>query len=108
MKTRGICLYKERYLHLQCQPSTSNCVSLLTVLVWLSALADDGFPVVAGDVVEPHPVVVEVVENSNTELVTLPVVWLTSASTGDKIIKMRQYLISVSSHPPVWDQLTLL
>ena len=71
--------------------ATSNCVSLLSVVhywVWHSALADDGFPVVAGDVVEPHPVVVEVVENSNTELVTLPVVWLTSPSAGDKKIKM--------------------
>ena len=64
--------------------STSNCVSLLSV--WHSALADDGFPVVAGDVVEPHPVVVEVVENSNTELVTLPVVWLASPSAGGKMI----------------------
>merc|ERR550519_1780085 len=63
--------------------ATSNCVSLLSVvLVSHSALADDGFPVVAGDVVEPHPVVVEVVENSNTELVTLPVVWLTSPSAS--------------------------
>ena len=67
--------------------STSNCVSLLSVLhhvlVWHSALADDGFPVVTGDVVEPHPVVVEVVENSHTELIALPVVRLTSPGAGE-------------------------
>ena len=66
--------------------STSNCVSLLSVVhhwAWHSALADDGFPVVTGDVVEPHPVVVEVVENSHTELIALPVVRLTSPGAGE-------------------------
>ena len=87
MKTRGICLYKESYSHLQCVP-TSNCVGLLSSrLVWLSALADDWFPVVTGDVVEPHSIVVEIVQNSNTELVPLPVVWLPSAGAENIIYK---------------------
>ena len=90
MKTRGNCLYKESYSHLQCVP-TSNCVGLLSSrLVWLSALADDWFPVVTGDVVEPHSIVVEIVQKSNTELVPLPVVWLPSAGAENIIYK---YLI---------------
>ena len=52
-----------------------------SLLAWPSALADDGFPVVAGDVVEPHPVVVEVVENSNTEFIAFSVVRLSSSSS---------------------------
>jgi len=47
-----------------------------------SALADDGLPVVAGNVVEPDSVSVEVVEDSNTELIPLSVVWLRSTSSS--------------------------
>ena len=68
--------------------STFNVVHIKLCLVWPLALADDWFPVVAGDVVEPHPVVVEVVENSYTELIALPVVRLPSAGAGDQIIEM--------------------
>ena len=46
-----------------------------------SALADDGLAVVAGNVVEPDSVSVEVVEDSNTELIPLSVVWLRSTSS---------------------------
>ena len=59
-----------------------NCVSYEVV----SLLADDGLAVVAGDVVEPHPVVVEVVEHSHAELVTLPVVGLSAARTTNNYI----------------------
>ena len=52
----------------------------------VSLLADDGLAVVAGDVVEPHPVVVEVVEHSHAELVTLPVVGLSAARTTNNYI----------------------
>ena len=48
----------------------------------LSLLADDGLAVVAGDVVEPHPVVVEVVEHGQAGLVSLAVVRLPLASPG--------------------------
>ena len=50
-------------------------------LIVFSLLADDGLAVVAGDVVEPHPVVIEVVEHAHAELVTLPVVRLAATST---------------------------
>ena len=48
--------------------------------VWGLALADDGLPVVTADVVEPDSVVVEVVEDSNTELVSFSVVRLSPPS----------------------------
>ena len=51
-----------------------------------SLLADDGLAVVAGDVVEPHPVVVEVVEHAHAELVTFPVVRLAATSTTNNYI----------------------
>ena len=51
-----------------------------------SLLADDGLAVVAGDVVEPHPVVVEVVEHAHAELVALPVVRLAATSTTNNYI----------------------
>ena len=54
--------------------------------VVFSLLADDGLAVVAGDVVEPHPVVVEVVEHAHAELVALPVVGLSAASTTNNYI----------------------
>ena len=38
----------------------------------LSDLADDGLPVAAGHVVELDPVIVEVVEDRETDLVPLP------------------------------------
>jgi len=50
--------------------------------VLVSALAYDGLPVVTADVMEPDPVIVEVVQDSNTKLITFPVVWLTSSSTA--------------------------
>ena len=50
---------------------------------------------------EPHPVVVEVVENSNTELVTLPVVWLTSARAENNFDKnISNFPILVCASPP--------
>ena len=42
----------------------------------LSDLADDGLPVAAGHVVELDPVVVEVVQDGQTDLVALPIVRL--------------------------------
>ena len=56
---------------------------------------------VAGDVVEPHTVVVEVVENSNTELIPLPVVWLTSARAENNFDKnISNFPILVCASPP--------
>ena len=52
----------------------------------VSALADDGLPVVTADVVEPDPVVVEVVEDSNTELVSFSVVRLSPSSAREKTL----------------------
>ena len=42
-------------------------------------LTDDGLAVVAGNVVEDDPIIVEVVEDGQTELVSLPVVGLGAA-----------------------------
>ena len=39
-------------------------------------MTDDRFLVVTGDVVEPDPVIVEIVQHRHAELVALPVVWL--------------------------------
>ena len=49
-------------------------------------LTDDGFPVVAGDVVEPHAVVVEVVEDCQADLIPFSVIWL--RSVGSRNIKI--------------------
>ncbi len=50
--------------------------------LWSSlGLADDWLPVVAGDVVELDPVLVEVVEDAQAPLVPLPVVWLRATSS---------------------------
>jgi len=46
-----------------------------------SGLADDGLAVVARHVVEPHAVVVEVVEDRQADLVTFSVIWLRSVSS---------------------------
>ena len=45
------------------------------------SLADDGFSVVAGDIVVLDSVVVEIVEDGKTKLVALPVVRLGSVGT---------------------------
>lgn len=45
------------------------------------SLADDGFSVVAGDIVELDSVVVEIVEDGKTRLVALPVIRLGSVGT---------------------------
>jgi hypothetical protein len=53
--------------------------------------ADDGLLVGAGDVVELDAVLVEVVEDAQAPLVTLPVVWLGPAKTGKTIIAIGEY-----------------
>ena len=73
---------------------------------------------VAGDVVELDPVVVEVVEHGQARLVALAVVRLPLASPGQCVvlisyqdIKMHQRLRSFkqsATHPPVLDQSTSL
>ena len=50
-------------------------------------LADDRFPMVAGDVVEPHAVVVEVVEDGDTELIALSVIRLGATGPGESSLK---------------------
>ena len=70
-------------------------------------LADGGFAVVARDVVEPDPVVVEVVQDRQAALVPLPVVRLRplgSAHKWEVSLSVQDY----SAYPPVLDQATLL
>jgi len=50
--------------------------SQMTVIVDVLGLADDGLPMMAGDVVELDAVLVEVVEDAQAPLVSLPVVRL--------------------------------
>ena len=61
-----------------------------------SGLADDWLAVVARHVVEPHAVVVEVVEDSQADLVTFSVIWLGSISSKNiKSYKIRYIYINI-------------
>ncbi len=61
--------------------SANSCCVLLSSLLYLG-LADNRFPVVAGNVVELDSVLVEVVEHAETTLIALPVVGLRASSSA--------------------------
>ena len=97
MKTRGICLYtRNDWLDID----TFNVLYIkLCVGVWGLALADDGLPVVTANVVEPDAVVVEVVQDSNTELVSFSVVRLSPSSARKGTQEMREESVSCPDLP---------
>ena len=59
-------------------------------------LTDDGFLVMTGHVVEPDAVSVEIIENSQADLVTLSVVWLGELHSETSSQSDKQTVLSLS------------
>ena len=49
----------------------------------VSSFADDRFCMMTSNIMKPHSIIVEVVENSQTKLIALPVVWLLSPGSEE-------------------------
>ena len=93
---------------LHCTCYCVYCYVLALCRLYPSLLTDDGLSVVTSNVVESDAITIEVVQDSHTELISLPVIRLSSASSENI-----HYFLSFDqnlwdTHPPVWDQLTLV